>query len=102
MGKVLTTMIGRDGVSGGARHATQGERGPGRAGADALLHERPRRLDRIEVMRVRRGVAHGGPALFDEEAHLPRLIRGEIVEPDPLTTPQAPREPAPNPFHEAV
>src|SRR5437762_10136872 len=101
MGKALTTMTGRDSVSGGARHATQGERGPGRAGADALLHERPRRLDRIEVVRVRRQVAHGGPALFDEEAHLQRLMRGEIVEQDHVTTPQARREPAPNPFDEA-
>ena len=86
MGEELTTMIGRDGVAGGARHATQGR--PRTLGAPVRMrfftsaHAGSIGLKSCEYGRQ---VAHRGPALFDEEAHLRRFMRGEIVEQDHVT-----------------
>jgi hypothetical protein len=57
-------MIRRDDVARGARDTPKGTRGTRRIFANAFLHQRPRRLDGVEVMRVGRQVPQRRTALF--------------------------------------
>ena len=79
MGEVLTAMVGRSHVA--CRVSESAER-LGRLWRViirrlARLHAR---LDRIEIMRVRRQHLQGGAALPDEEAHLRGPVRLQVVE----------------------
>lgn len=80
MGKVLATMIGRDGVARVAGDTSQGLARARCVVADALLDETPDGLDRIEVVRVRGQVFDARAAGFDREVNFARFVRLEGVE----------------------
>lgn len=61
------------------RHDAGPTRGEARIGADVLLHERPRRLDRIQIMRVRWQVFERRATLFDQAAQDRRFVGLQIV-----------------------
>jgi len=88
MGEPVPTMPWTDDVSRTLRRASQRRSGPRRDGADALFDQRPRGLDGIEVVRVRREKPERRPGLLDQVPHGRRFVRGEIVQDHDVTAPQ--------------
>jgi hypothetical protein len=94
MSNVLTAMMRTHDMTSGANHPSQRGRCPRRLRANALFDQRPRRLDRVEIVRVRWQVAQAGATPLDERAHVGSLVRLQIVEEHHVTTMQARHEAA--------
>ena len=94
MCEILATVIRRDRVSGRAGDSAQSGSCAWRAITDATFDETPRRLDWIEVVRVRRQPFDRGAPLLNEELDLRRFMRGEVIEDHDVASPQPGGQPA--------
>ena len=88
MREPIPTMPGLHDPPRTLRGAAESDAGPRRDSPNALLHQRPRGLNRIEIVRVRRQEPQGGAGLLDQCADLPRFVGGQIVHDDHVPTAQ--------------
>ena len=101
MGEPVVTMSRPYHVTRALRGPSQGDRGARGHGANALLDQRPRGFDRIEVVRVRRQEPEGRARVFNQVAHLPGLMRRQVVHEDDIPGAQLPHEVSSYPADEA-
>lgn len=83
------------------RCAAQGGTRAGRDLADTFLHQRPARLNRIEVVRVGRQESQDRTRALDQLAHLPRFVCRQVVHDHDITATQTPNEMATHPRDKA-
>ena len=88
MGEPFLTVSWTDNRPCTRRGPTQDRARAPRHAAYALLHQRPGRLGRIEVVRVVRQEAELRACPLNELADLPRLTRGQIVQHDDVAPSQ--------------
>jgi hypothetical protein len=101
MGEPVATMPWTDDVSRALRRASKRRPGPRRDGAYAFLDQRPRGLDGIEVVRVRREKPERRPGILDQVPHGRCFVRGEIVQDHDVTAPQMSHQVATDPRDKA-
>ena len=88
MGDPIVTMARTDDGSRALCGVTQGRSGTRGHASDTFLEERPRRLDRVEIVGVGRQVDQPGASRGDEDLNLARFVRGQIVEHDDIAPAQ--------------
>src|SRR2546423_7580483 len=97
MGKPILAVTRSHDPMGALRGAAQRRAGARRHGANPPLHQRPRRLDGVEIVRVGRQEAQRRADAFNQFPHLSRFVRGEIVQDHDIMGAQVPHQVAPHP-----